>query len=96
MDLQYRKMIEANVYDLISQTDFNHVDFNINEFKLQLKKLTGVLPGVKLKWNTSEKVNELLKASGAENHTQIIEKLEEIHISLVDADNLPYQIKFMI
>jgi len=96
MDIAWKQMMESNVSDYIAKVDFKNPDFSVNEFKLELSKILGVKPAVKLKWNSSEKVNELLKASGAKNHTEIVEKVEQVNITFVDNDNKPVEFKFII
>ena len=97
MDNSWKQMMESNVSDYIKQVDFKNPEFSLNEFKAELAKILGVTPAVKLKWNTIEKVNELLKASGAKGHTQKIDQVEQIDIFIVDSDNkLPINFKFII
>lgn len=89
-------MMETNVGDYITKVDFKNPEFSINEFKLELSKILGIKPAVKLKWNTQEKVNELLKASGVKNHTEIVEKVQQVNIIIVDENNTPIEFKFII
>jgi len=96
MDIAWNKMMETNVSDYVSTVDFKNPDFSINEFKTELSKILGMKPAVKLKWNTSEKVNELLKKSGAKDYKEIVEKVEQVNITIVDADNKPIEFKFII
>jgi hypothetical protein len=96
MDLQWKKMIESNIYDYISTVDYRHPDFTVAEFKLNLKKIIGIEPAVKLKWNTSEKINELKKQSGAIDYKEIIEKIEMIDITFIDENNKPIELKFIL
>lgn len=96
MDLEWKKMIESNIYDYISKIDYNHPDFDLNEFKIQLGKIVGMEPGVKIKWNTIEKINELKKDAGASDFKEIIDKAEQIDITFVDEDQKPIKLKFLI
>lgn len=96
MDLEWKKMIESNVYDYISKIDYNNPDFNINEFKVELGKIIGMEPAVKIKWNTIEKINELKKDAGVSDFKQIIDKAEGIHITFVDENQKPIVLKFLI
>lgn len=96
MDIAWKQMMETNVSDYISTVDFKSPEFSINEFKNNLGKILGMKPAVKLTWKTSEKVNELLKKSGAKNHTEIIEKVEQVAITFVDSENIPISFKFII
>lgn len=89
-------MMETNVGDYITKVDFKNPEFSINEFKLELSKILGIKPAVKLKWNTQEKVNELLKASGVKNHTEVVEKVQQVNITIVDENNTPIEFKFII
>jgi len=96
MDTAWKQMMETNVGDYITKVDFKNPEFSINEFKLELSKILGIKPAVKLKWNTQEKVNELLKASGVKNHTEIVEKVQQVNIIIVDENNTPIEFKFII
>lgn len=96
MDLEWKKMLESNVYDYISQIDYNHPDFTLEDLKNELSKLIGVKPAVKLKWHTSEKINELKRDSGAKDYKEIIEKVEQIDIVFVDENNTPINLKFLL
>ena len=96
MDQTWKSMLETNVSEYIGTVDFKNPDFSVNEFKNELAKIVGMKPAVKLKWNTTEKVNELLKKSGAVNHTEIIDKVEEVQITFVDTENKPVNFKFLI
>lgn len=97
IDTEWKKMMQTNVSDFISTVDFKNPDFSVKEFKGELKKILGMEPSVKLKWNTQEKVNELLKDSGAPNHTTIVEKVEQVNITIVDAENKnAIEFKFII
>lgn len=87
MDTAWKQMMESNVSDYIATVDFKNPDFSVNEFKKELSKILGLTPSVKLKWKTTTKVNELLKASGVENHTEVIDKVEAVNITFVDTDN---------
>ena len=64
--------------------------------KNNLAKIVGIKPAVKLKWKTTEKVNELLKSAGAKNHTEIIDKVEQVNITFIDSNNIPVEFKFII
>ena len=98
MKTEHQKMIEELVYEYISKIDFSHPDFEMKEFKIKLNEILGIEPGVKLKWDKKEVVNELLKDSGAKDHTKIIEKVTEIEIAYISPDNesMPISIKFII
>lgn len=96
MDIAWKQMMETNVSDYVSKVDFKNPDFSIDEFKNDLGKILGMKPSVKLKWHTSETVNELLKQSGATNYKEIVEKVEQINITFVDDENKPVQFKFII
>lgn len=96
MDAAWKQMMETNVSEYIAKVDFKNPDFSVNEFKLELSKILGIKPAVKLKWNTTEKVNELLKSAGAKNHTEKIDKVEQVNITFVDSENKPVEFKFII
>lgn len=96
MDQAWKQMIETNISEYITQIDFKHPDFSINEFKINLSKLIGITPAVKLKWDKIEKINELLKKSGATDYKEIIEKVQQIDITIVDENNTPIVFKYMV
>lgn len=96
MDNAWKQMIEGNIQEYISKVDFKNPDFSINELKIELGKLIGIKPAIELKWKTTEKVNELLKNSGAIDFIEKTEKLEQINITFVDVDNTPIQFKYLI
>lgn len=73
-------MMEHNVYEYISNVNYKDPDFSIAAMKEDLKKIIGVKPSVKVKWKTTERVNELLKNAGAENYKEIVEKAEEVSV----------------
>jgi hypothetical protein len=96
MNNAWKEMMETNVSEYISKVDFKNPDFSINEFKTELSKILGMKPAVKLKWDTKHKVNELLKASGVTNYTEVVEKVEQVDITFVDENNVPIAFKFII
>jgi hypothetical protein len=96
MNSEYRKMLEAHIYELIAKYDFASPDFSMNEFKTDLKNLIGMSPAVKIKWNTQEKINELKRAAGVADYKTIIDKAEEIEIGIVDENNVPVMLKFIV
>ena len=96
MDAAWKQMMETNVSEYISKVDFRNPDFSINEMKLELSKILGIKPAVKLKWKSHTKVNELLKASGAKEHTEVIDKVEGVNITFIDENNTPIEFKFII
>jgi hypothetical protein len=96
MDAAWKQMMETNVGEYVAQVDFKNPDFSVNEFKNELSKILGIKPAVKLKWNTQTKVNELLKASGAANHTTVVDKVEQVNITFIDENNSPIEFKFII
>jgi len=83
---EWREMIKSNICDYLTTIDCNHPDFSIKEFKTQLKNIIGIEPGVKIKWNTTEKINELKKSSGLSESDYIekTEKAEELEITFLD------------
>lgn len=95
MNDSWQQMIEQNILEYVSTIDFKNPDFSIKEVKQQLKKIIGSEPNVRLKWNSVEKVNELLKASGVENYKEIIEKVEQIELVYMSPDNKPIPFKIM-
>lgn len=96
MDNSWKQMIEVNITDYIKNIDFKHPDFSINEFKLELGKIIGIIPAVKLKWDKTEKINELLKKSGAKEYSEIIENVKQIDITIVDENNVPILFKYIV
>ena len=89
-------MIETNIYDYISQIDYNHPDFAMNEFKAQLATIIGMEPAVKIKWHTVEKINELKRDAGAKDFKEISDKAEQIDITFIDENNTPISLKFLL
>ena len=101
MNDAWKEMIQTNIYEYISKIDYNSPDFSIKEFKLNLAKIIGMEPAVKIKWNTTEKINELKKAAGAQDYKTIIEKAEEIEIFFTQDNNftetaVPISLKFLL
>ena len=96
MDIAWKQMMETNISDYVSKVDFKNPDFSVNEFKAELSKILGMKPGVKLKWKTTEKVNELLKASGAKNYKEVSDKVEQVNITFIDDEQKPIEFKFII
>ncbi len=98
MKSEHQKMAEEHIYEYISKVDFSNPNFELKEFKKELAKFLGIEPGVKLKWDTKQVVNELLKDSGAKDYIKIIDKVTEIAISYIDPDDdkKPIEIKFII
>jgi len=95
----WKEMIQTNVYEYISKIDYNHPDFDVKEFKRNLATIIGMEPAVKIKWNTTEKINELKKAAGAEDYKTIIEKAQEIEIFFTEQDQstqIPISLKFLL
>lgn len=93
---EWQKIIEQHISEYIATVDFKHPDFSIQELKTNLKKIIGSEPNVKLKWNTTEKVNELLKDSGTEHYKEIIEKVEEVNLVFMNPDGKPIPLKLII
>ncbi len=93
---EWQKIIEQNISEYIATVDFKHPDFSIQELKSNLKQIIGSEPNVKLKWNSVEKVNELLKDSGVEQHKEIIDKVEEINLVFMNPDGKPIPLKLII
>ena len=100
MNDAWKEMIQTNIYEYISKIDYNSSDFSLAGFKSELKKIIGMEPAVKIKWNVSEKINELKKAAGAEDYKTIIEKAEQIEIfftEINDSDKqIPISLKFLL
>lgn len=96
MDLEWQKMIETNIYDHISTIDYNHPDFNITTFKESLKSIVGMVPAVKIKWSTTEKINELKRDAGVKDYIEKTDKPETIDITFVDSENNPYNLQFIL
>jgi len=100
MNDAWKEMIQTNIYEYISKIDYNSSDFSLASFKSELKKIIGMEPAVKIKWNVSEKINELKKAAGAEDYKTIIEKAEQIEIfftEINDSDKqIPISLKFLL
>lgn len=93
---EWQKLIENNISEYIATVDFKHPDFSIKELKQQLKQIIGSEPNVQLKWSKTEKVNELLKDSGVEQHKEIIEKVEQVNIVFLSPDDKPIPFKLII
>lgn len=96
IDSTWREMIKENIFQYISNIDYNHPDFKLLEFKQQLKNIIGMEPAVKIKWNTTESINELKRAAGATDYKEIIDKVEKIDITFVDEDNKPISLVFLL
>lgn len=96
MDIAWKTMTEKNIIEYIQSVDFKHPDFDLKEVKKALKQIIGSEPSVKLKWNTSEKINELLRDSGAKDYKEVIEKIEHVEIIYLDSDNRPIPIKLIM
>lgn len=100
MNDAWKEMIQTNIYEYISKIDYNSSDFSLAGFKSDLKKIIGMEPAVKIKWNVSEKINELKKAAGVEDYKTIIEKAEQIEIfftEINDSDKqIPISLKFLL
>lgn len=93
---EWQNIIKQNISEYIATVDFKHPDFSINELKQNLKRIIGSEPNVRLKWNTIEKVNELLKDSGVEQHKEIIEKVEQVDIVFMSPEGKPFPLKLII
>jgi len=100
MNDAWKEMIQTNIYEYISKIDYNSSDFSLAGFKSDLKKIIGMEPAVKIKWNVSEKINELKKAAGAEDYKTIIEKAEQIEIFFTEINDndkqIPISLKFLL
>ncbi len=96
MDKAWVEMIKQNVYEKLQTVEFNHPDFNLKEFKSELKTILGVLPSVQLKWDVTEKINELKKNTGDPDFLEKNEKVKQIDITFADTDNKPVVFKFLI
>lgn len=99
MDNNWKQMLETHIHEYVSGIKFDHPDFNINEFKEGIKKITNLLPAVKLHWNDKVEINQLLLESGApkSEYEKIIENVQQVDITLLDPDtNLPFQIKILL
>ena len=96
MNDEWQKIMEQNISEYIATVDFKHPDFSVHQLKTQLKTIIGSDPNVRLKWNTVEKVNELLKDSGVEQHKEIIEKVEEVNLVFMNPDGKPIPLKLII
>lgn len=88
-------LTKNNVYDYLKGVDFSHPDFNLKVLKEQLSNFLGVVPAVKMKWNTVETINELKRDSGALDFKTAKDKLEQIEIVFVDTENKPKSFKFI-
>ncbi len=95
MEDAWLEMIKTNVYEYLSTVEYNHPDFNINEFKNNLSKIIGMQPAVKINWDTKEKINELKKAAGATNFIDKIEKAKDVEIVFINAEQKPITLKFL-
>jgi len=93
---EWQKIIEQNISEYIATVDFKHPDFTVKELKQRLKSIIGTEPNVRLKWNTTEKVNELLKDSGVEQHKEIVEKVDEVNLVYMSPEGRPIPLKLII
>lgn len=93
---EWQNIIKQNISEYIATVDFKHPDFSINELKQRLKQIIGSEPNVRLKWHTSEKINELLKDSGVEQHKEIVEKVEQVDIIFLSPEGKPIPLKLII
>jgi hypothetical protein len=93
---EWQKIIEQNVQEYISKVDFKHPDFSLVQLKKDLKQIVGSEPNVRLKWSKTEKVNELLRDSGAKDYKEIVEKVDQVDIMIYSPDNKLIPIKLII
>lgn len=96
IDNEWKKMMEAHIAEYLSNINFKKQEFNINEMQKQLKSLCGVEPGINIKWDVKEEINELKRAAGADNYTERIETPVEVEVVFVNENNLPVKINFYI
>lgn len=96
VDNNWKNMIEESILEYIEQIDFNSPDFNINEFKRNIAKITNVKPAVDIKWKTYEKINELKKDAGAKDFKESIDEAQSVAIYFIDADDNPIQLKYIL
>lgn len=96
MKTQYQQIIENHINDYISTIDFKSPLLDLNEVKREIAKLTNTIPSIKIKWDTKTKVNELKKAAGVEDYIEKIETPQEMTITLIDDNEQPFQLKYIL
>ena len=96
IDPEWKKMMEAHIAEYLSGINFKQKDFNINQIQQELKDFCGVEPGVTVKWDVKNEINELKKSAGVEDFMERIEEPVEVEIIFVNENNIPVKINFYI
>lgn len=89
--------VEKELFEMLSKVKFDSPDFDLKILKQQMSLVMGTPVSINLKWNKTEKINELVKSTGAaeKEWKTIVEKVDQIKIGFI-ADGKPKEFKFIL
>lgn len=90
------KQLEQVIVDYLSNINFKSNEFDLNKIERDLTNVCGVRPSVTIKWDVQKKINELKKDSGMKDYIERIEIPSAIDIVLVNENNTPIKMNFLL
>lgn len=93
VDKQYKSMVEIEIENIVSKTDFKNANFDVTEIKEQIKQLTGAIPSIQIGWKTLKPTNEDLVKDPKAKGKDLVEGLT---ITWLDSENNMHQLKYLV